>query len=185
MSSAFAEPPDSGVNVSASVAGAAARRASSAAASAASIRRRGMPVGKARGSYPRPMRTLYFVPVAPSGLLGGAQGAPALGFDLELAHAQAVDLELADAQLLDHRLADRQPADGDRAERDRAQGDRADGLGADRAGADRARAGHAHAPRKAGSRFSRNARAPSWKSRVRARPCCSSASSESWPSRLG
>src|SRR5687768_7757774 len=47
MSSAFADPPDSGVNVSASADGAETSRASSAATSAASIRRRGMPVGKA------------------------------------------------------------------------------------------------------------------------------------------
>src|SRR5215208_2159733 len=105
MSSAFPEPPDSGVNASASADGAATRRASSAAASAASIRRRGMPVGKARGSYLRPVRTLHFVRVAPSGSARGRF------LYLQLSHAQPADLELFDAQLPDHRPADAQPAD--------------------------------------------------------------------------
>src|SRR5829696_5454256 len=138
MSSAFGDPPDSGVNVSPSAEGAATRRASRAAASAASIRRRGMPVGKARGSYLRPARTLHFVRVAPSGL----SRAP-LRLDLELSHPQAPDLEFLDAQLLDPSTADRETADRDRAERNRADGQRADCLGADYPGADGAGAdGH-------------------------------------------
>src|SRR5919107_672283 len=128
MSSAFSDPPDSGVNVSASADGAATRRTSSAAASAASIRRRDMPVGKARGSYLRPTETLHFVRVAPSGLARGRL------LDLQLAYAQAVDLELTDAQPPDHRSADRKPADRDGAHRDRAQGHRSRGQRPDRLG---------------------------------------------------
>src|SRR5829696_4390126 len=128
MSSAFAEPPDSGVNVSASADGAATKRASSAAASAASIRRRGMPVGKARGSYLRPARTLHFVRVAPSGL-------PRRWFvELQVAHPQAVHLELSDAQLPDHRPPDSEPADGDGAHRDGAKSDGSRGERSDRLG---------------------------------------------------
>src|SRR5215208_1816539 len=130
MSSAFGDPPDSGVNVSPSAEGAATRRASRAAASAASIRRRGMPVGKARGSYLRPARTLHFVRVAPSGLLRR------LFLDLELSHPQAADLELVDAQPLDPSTADRETADRNRAQRRGAHGERSDRLGADRPSAD-------------------------------------------------
>src|SRR5215218_10033022 len=124
MSSAFGDPPDSGVNASASADGAATKRASSAAASAASIRRRGMPVGKARGSYLRSARTLHFVPVAPSGLPWAA-----LRLDLELAHPQAPDLELLDPQVLDPRASDRQAADREGSEPHGADRERAEGHG--------------------------------------------------------
>jgi hypothetical protein len=56
MSSAFWDPPDSGVNVSAKADGAAIRNASRAAARAQRSRRRGMPEGKAGGSYLRVWR---------------------------------------------------------------------------------------------------------------------------------
>src|SRR5918992_966940 len=61
MSSAFGEPPDSGENVSPRAAGAAIRIANRAAPSAATSRRRGMPEGKARGSYLRLPPRLHFV----------------------------------------------------------------------------------------------------------------------------
>ena len=115
-----------------------------------------------------------------------------LRFHLELAHPQAVDLELLDAQLPDHRAL-RSPAARSRPRR----APRAPTASAPIAFAPIARAPMAlaptamagwrppHAPWNAGSRFSRKASAPSWKSRVRARACWSSASSESWPSRSG
>ncbi len=62
MSSAFWDPPDSGVNASANADGAAIRIAMTAAEKAASNRRLGVPVGKAAGSYPRPFGRSYFVP---------------------------------------------------------------------------------------------------------------------------
>src|SRR3954466_11789141 len=101
MSSAFGEPPDSGVKVSASAAGAVSSSAISAAPSAAHSRRRGTGC-KARGSYLRSPPTLQFVRVAPRVLLG---------VDLELLHAQAVDLQLVDVHVDDHGAADHQPAD--------------------------------------------------------------------------
>src|SRR4051812_15336640 len=171
MSFAFGEPPDSGVKVSPRAAGAVARRASSAAASRAYVRRRGMPVGKARGSYLRPPRTLHFVPSV------SGRSSP-LRLELELAHAEAVDLELPDPHLPDRRPSDRQPSDREPADRQRAHGQRPERLGPDRVRAGSAEvACGGHAPWKAGSRFSRKASAPSWKSRVRARACWSSASS--------
>jgi hypothetical protein len=53
MSSAFGDPPDSGVKVSATAGPAVSRQARIAAARAAKSRRLGMPVGKAAGSYIR------------------------------------------------------------------------------------------------------------------------------------
>src|SRR5215208_4941858 len=62
MSSAFCDPPDSGVKASANADGAAIRIARAAAEKAATSRRLGVPVGKAAGSYPRPSGRSYFVP---------------------------------------------------------------------------------------------------------------------------
>src|SRR5829696_8152945 len=76
MSSAFCDPPDSGVNGPATAAGAAIRIAIKAAEKAASSRRLGMPVGKAAGSYLRPRQAIYFVPVAPSEVSPAGQGGP-------------------------------------------------------------------------------------------------------------
>ena len=108
-------------------------------------------------------------------------------------HAEPAHLELLDPQVPDHRALDRQPP----------QGERPDGRGAGGHGPDRARSGGRgplaeapvagpalrepapHAPWNSGSRFCTNAVTPSWKSRVRARACWSSASRSSWPSRSG
>src|SRR4029079_10670028 len=62
MSSAFGEPPDSGVNVSAKADGAQIRDAKTTALRAVRSRRLGMPVGKAAGSYIRLREGLHFVP---------------------------------------------------------------------------------------------------------------------------
>src|SRR5215210_8378306 len=66
MSSAFWEPPDSGVSASASADGAHTRDAKTTAVRAVRSRRLGVPAGKAAGSYPRPPGGLHFVPDAPS-----------------------------------------------------------------------------------------------------------------------
>src|SRR3954454_8203971 len=166
MLSAFGEPPDSGVNVSAS-AGAASNRAAGAAANAARIRRRGMPEGKER----RIISPLH------------AEVA-ALRIHLELPYAQAIDLQLLDPHVGDPPPAHEQPSDRESADRDRPDRYRAGGLRAHGAGDACPRAPH-HAPWKAASRFSMKASAPSWKSRVRASACWRSASSESWPRRSG
>jgi hypothetical protein len=65
MSSAFGEPPDSGVKVSANAPGAARRHARTAAPNAARGRRLGGPVGKAAGSYLRAWDGIHFVPDVP------------------------------------------------------------------------------------------------------------------------
>src|SRR3954451_7226337 len=106
MLSAFGEPPDSGVKVSASAEGATSRSASSVAASATSSRRRGTGC-KARGSYLRTPEALHFVAVAPRGS----------GVHFELLHAQPIDLELVDVHVHDRRPAHHQPADGEGADR--------------------------------------------------------------------
>jgi hypothetical protein len=65
MSSAFGEPPDSGVSRSADAPGTAIRNVASAAARAAGSRQRVKRLGKAGGSYLRPPAPLHFVAHAP------------------------------------------------------------------------------------------------------------------------
>src|SRR5688500_2442796 len=83
MSSALGEPPDSGVKGSASAAGAAIRDARSAAARAAKSRRRGMPEGKARGSYLQVPPRLHLVADASAGVSGPFERGLALLHDRE------------------------------------------------------------------------------------------------------
>ena len=157
-----------------------------------------MPVGKAARSYLRSRQGLHFVPVAPSGSVRWAERGPPLGvtrLQLELPHPQAADVELLDAELLDHGAPDREPAD-----RHGPEGRGANGKGTESTGHPGVSAGGLRpvaraptalpraprqAPSNAGSRFSTNAVTPSWKSRVRARACWSSASRSSCPSRSG
>src|SRR5215204_7265756 len=188
MSSAFGDPPDSGVIASANADGAAIRIARAAAKKATTSRRLGMPWGKAAGSYLCFRQGIHFVRLAPSRPARGSGRRPrdSVGraerslaarrvarLDLQLPHPQAAHVELLDAELLDHRTLDGEPADSRPPRRPPHP--------------PRARRGRAppHAPSKAGSRFSTNAVTPSWKSRVRARACWSSASRSSWPSRSG
>src|SRR6266540_5167235 len=160
MSFAFCDPPDSGVNTSASAGPAAIRIATAASEKAARSRRLGrlsMPAGKAAGSYIRPRRRLHFVRVVPK---------EASGCDLELADPQPADLELLDPEVGDHRPPDCKPADRDRPECGGAERQRTDracrahvgsaGLGA--RGERPAR--HRYAPSKEGSRFSTKAVTP-------------------------
>jgi hypothetical protein len=76
MSSAFGEPPDSGVRRSADAPGTAMSNAASAAARAAGSRQRVKRLGKAGGSYLRPQALLHFVPHVPSGAARPREGPP-------------------------------------------------------------------------------------------------------------